>query len=60
MNDKIINDFEKEVVYYLNYSPEVQSVKYTGNDGTELLTEEKISTGEVLEIEPWNLKIIER
>ena len=54
------NDFEKEVVYYLNYSPEVQSVKYTGNDGTELLTEEKISTGEVLEIQPWNLKIIER
>lgn len=57
---KGVNDFEKEVVYYLNYSPEVQSVKYTGNDGTELLTEEKISTGEMLEIQPWNLKIIER
>lgn len=57
---KGVNDFEKEVVYYLNYSPEVQSVKYTGNNGTELLTEEKISTGDMLEIEPWNMKIIER
>lgn len=57
---KGVNDFGKEVVYYLNYSPEVQSVKYTGNNGIELLTEEKISTGEMLEIQPWNLNIIER
>ena len=57
---KGVNDFEKEVVYYLNYSPEVQSVKYTGINGIELLTEEKISTGDMLKIEPWNLKIIER
>ena len=30
------NDLGKEVVYYLNYSPEVRNVIYHGTDGEEL------------------------
>ncbi len=57
---KGINDSGNEIVYYLNYSPEVQEVKYWGNEAEELLTGEKVCEGQMLRIEPWNLRVLER
>lgn len=54
------NDYGKEIVYYLNYSPKEQQVVYHGADGTELLEEGCVKEGETLKIAPWNLKIVER
>ena len=54
------NDLGKEVVYYLNYSPEVQNVIYHGTDGEELFGKDAVADGEVLEIGGWDLKIVER
>ena len=56
---KGINDFGKTVQYYLNYSWEKQTVLYTHKEGINLLTQNKVSTGTYLEIEPWDLQIIE-
>ena len=56
---KGINDFGKTVQYYLNYSWEKQTVLYTHKEGMNLLTQNKVSTGTYLEIEPWDLQIIE-
>lgn len=57
---KGINDLGKEVVYYLNYSSETVRVKYTGKESVELLTDENVHDGQMLEIGPWNLQILER
>ncbi|NCB93777.1 MAG: beta-galactosidase [Clostridia bacterium] len=54
------NDFGKEVVYYFNYSPEVQKVSYSGAAGIELLTKKTVDDGQRMEIGPWDLKIVER
>lgn len=68
------NDFGKEVIFYLNYSPKAQTVVWQGNkaaregkgaeegqrrEGTELISGKKIRQGEVLEIAPWNLAVLE-
>ena len=54
------NDLGKEVVYYLNYSPEVRNVIYHGTDGEELFGKDAVTDGQVLEIGGWDLKIVER
>ncbi len=54
------NDLGKEVVYYLNYSPESQDVPYKGNDGVELFSGETVTENTMITIEPWNLRIVER
>lgn len=54
------NDLGKEVVYYLNYSPEVRNVIYHGIDGEELFGKVAVTDGQVLEIGGWDLKIVER
>lgn len=54
------NDLGKEVVYYLNYSPEVRNVIYHGTDGEELFGKAAVTDGQVLEIGGWDLKIVER
>lgn len=54
------NDLGKEVVYYLNYSPEVRNVIYHGTAGEELFGKAAVADGEVLEIGAWDLKIVER
>ena len=53
------NDYGKTVRYYLNYSPEKQEVSWQHSEGTELLTGQKIQTGETMALEPWNLRIVE-
>lgn len=56
---KGVNDFGKTVRYYLNYSWKKQTVVYPHKEGINLLTQNKVSTGTSLEIEPWDLQIIE-
>lgn len=54
------NDYGKEIIYCLNYSPEVQMMPYRGSEALELLTGKTVRNGEELRIEPWNLMILER
>ena len=54
-----INDEGKHILYFLNYSNEVQTAKNVAGEAVELLSGETISTGDTLIIEPWNLKILE-
>ncbi len=62
------NDFGKEIVFYLNYSPKVQKAVWQGKDtidscagveAVDLISGVEIKPGEVLEIAPWNLRILE-
>ena len=55
-----INQFGKEIVYYLNYSPKEQIVTYQGIDGVELFGDTPVKEGETVHIPAWDLKIIER
>ena len=57
---KGINDIGREVVFYLNYSPETQRIPYVGDEAMDLLTGAAVQDGERLEIGPWNLRILER
>ena len=57
---KGINDFGKEIVYYLNYSGKTASFIYEGTAGTDLLTGKEYSDMEKMELKPWNLAIVER
>ncbi len=62
---KGVNDFGKEVTYYLNYSAETQQAAHGGKDGVELLSGEAVNSGkavkngDVLSLEPWGVRIIE-
>lgn len=50
----------KEIIYYLNYSADTQTVTYEGNDAVLLLPEEKkISSGETFLLPPWGVEIAE-
>ena len=53
------NDAGKEILYYLNYSSEEQTVCYDQADGTELFSGKKIHTNESIVLKPWDLAIIE-
>ena len=54
-----INQYGKKVTFYLNYSATAQQGTYSGADGTDLLNGVSMKTGEIIEIAPWDLKIIE-
>ena len=53
------NDFGKEILYYLNYSPRPQSLTYEGAGGTLLLSGTTISKGATLCLAPWGVEIVE-
>lgn len=53
------NDFGKELCYYLNYSDAMQTVIYQGMDGIELLSGNNVAKGDVLELNAWDLAIVE-
>lgn len=55
-----VNDFGREIVYYLNYSAQPQSVPYHGGAADELLSGTAVQNGDTLEIGPWDLRILER
>lgn len=57
---KGINDFNKKIVYYFNYSNEVKELTYVHERGIELTSGKRISTNERIVIKPWNFLVIEQ
>jgi beta-galactosidase len=49
----------RKVHFYLNYSPEQQSVSYAYGAGTDLLTDRAVSSSASMVLGPWDLAIIE-
>jgi beta-galactosidase len=54
-----INDLNKTVHYYFNYSSEKRSFIYDGLSGHELLTNDDVISQSSCMLNPWNLMIIE-
>lgn len=54
-----INEFNKRVHYYFNYSGSAQNVVYKHAMATDLLNGKKVKTGEPITLTPWNFVIIE-
>ncbi len=54
-----MNDFGKEITYYMNYSSEIQKVRYLGETAVDLIEDSIVESEQVLEIAPWDLKILE-
>ncbi len=52
------NQKGSHIAYYFNYSSEVVETVYRGKTGTELLSNEEISDGDILAIPDWGVKII--
>ena len=44
--------------YYFNYSGTEQSVNYFYNDGSDLLTGNRVMRRQMLELKPWDLAIV--
>lgn len=53
------NDAGKQIRFYLNYSCQKQSVPYHYGPGLDLLAGSAIQSGDLLTIDPWNLRIVE-
>jgi beta-galactosidase len=53
-----VNDYEKRVHFYLNYSSNVQTFNYPYSKGTDLFTGHELGSSAV-HIAPWDLVIIE-
>ena len=53
-----INSNDKTLHYIFNYSQEELLVNYSFRDGTDLLSQEKIDTGDIVTIKPWDLLIV--
>jgi beta-galactosidase len=49
----------RPMLYYLNYSSDRQSFYYSGRPALELLSNQKVSTGQRIELPPWDLVILE-
>lgn len=49
----------KTIRYIFNYSTVPQQVKYVFKNGKELLSDKAISENSTLEIEEWEVKIVE-
>jgi beta-galactosidase len=54
-----VNDNNKEVHFYYNYSSIERKFKYPHSAGKELITDRAIASGETLIIKPWDVIIIE-
>jgi beta-galactosidase len=54
-----INDENKLIHYYYNYSSESGEFSYPYQEGKELISGEKVSQGQMLQIAPWDVLIIE-
>ncbi|MCH5253954.1 MAG: beta-galactosidase [Lachnospiraceae bacterium] len=57
---KGINDLGKEIVYYFNYSDDVQKISYQGKDGVMLFEDKDIKDGDTISLNGWDLAIVER
>lgn len=56
---KGINDFGKQIRYFLNYSAEEQKVPYLYESGVEILSGKQVESEKTLTIPAWGVKIIE-
>ncbi|NWF88350.1 MAG: beta-galactosidase [Ignavibacteriaceae bacterium] len=54
-----ISNKGKKMRYFLNFSSTVQKFNYAFKEGTEILTSRVVKTNQELEIQPWDLAIIE-
>ncbi len=54
-----INDYNKKVHFYYNYSSTDRKFKYPHTSGTELISDRSVVKGELLVIRPWDVLIIE-
>jgi beta-galactosidase len=54
-----VNGSGKNIHYYFNYSSIQSSITYPHIEGTELLSDRSIKNGELMEIKPWGVLIIE-
>lgn len=53
------NDLGKEIIFYLNYSPEKQKISWQGEEAMELISKTEVKQGADFEIAPWDLRIFE-
>lgn len=53
------NSFGNQIIYFLNFSGETQTIVYEDLPGTLLLEDRKIHNGEALSLSPWGVAIIE-
>lgn len=54
-----MNDFKRTVRFVFNYSSNKNSVVYPFANGTDLMSNKKVSLGDSIEIMPWDVRIIE-
>lgn len=54
-----VNGQGRAIHYYFNYSDQEQSLNYSYVAGTDLFTDKKVKSGEVLRLAPWGVIIIE-
>lgn len=54
-----VNRNNRRIHYYFNYSMEPTSFQYSQAAGKELLSDNIINTGELIQLEPWGFRIIE-
>lgn len=53
------NEAGKTIRYYFNYSDEPRSFVYPHGDGTELLSDRAVRSGERIELDRWGVAIVE-
>ena len=53
------NQYQKRVIYYFNYSNDVQQVQYVHGNGLELTKSMEICTGDQLILKPWDFIVVE-
>ena len=54
-----MNEHNKIVRYFFNYSAKPGTINYTFGNGRELLLDKTITKNSVMDLEPWGLRIIE-
>ncbi|RJP67208.1 MAG: beta-galactosidase [Ignavibacteriales bacterium] len=54
-----ISNAGKNIRYFMNFSGDVQTFKYEYSAGVDLLTDNAISKGNEIKLQPWDLVIIE-
>jgi len=54
-----VNEKGKNIHYYFNYSSTQGMVEYPYADGQELLSNQPVSKGKLINLEPWGVRIIE-
>jgi beta-galactosidase len=53
------NEYGKKIHFYYNYSSEPKDITYPHSAGKELVSDEPVASGQVMNIEPWGVLIIE-